>query len=111
VIGSDVGDVAYIFERLENDSDTNSTWILTAEFNRAEQQPYVLDGFGRSVSLKENCVAIGAEDGAVFVFENVDNNAWSQANQLTASDAIWGYQLGASVALSSDALYFIREGK
>ncbi len=74
-----------------------------------------LDGFGWSVAVDGNTVAVGAvneggsgdslsNSGAVYVFERDTNGDWQQAAYLKASNAASDDRFGSSVALSGNTL-------
>jgi len=70
------------------------------------------DGFGRSVSVAGNLLAVGSpgddpgeaeNSGAVYVYER-NAQAWEQQARLTATAPTQGEQVGSAVALSGDTL-------
>jgi choice-of-anchor B domain-containing protein len=62
------------------------------------------DGFGASISVEGNLMAVGAPGtgesrGAVYIFERDGSGRWTERGRLTAAKAEAGEQLGRSVAI------------
>jgi choice-of-anchor B domain-containing protein len=69
----------------------------------------IQDGFGASLSIDGNLMAVGApgtaeRPGAVYLFERDGSGRWSERARVTAASAEPGEQLGRSVALRGDVL-------
>ena len=107
--GADSGSV-YVFTR---DPDSG-VWSQAAKLTASEGE--ALDYFGQSVAVSGDTVLVGApfddreetdtetgleDSGTVYVFTKA-NGVWSQAAELTASDAADDDNFGASVALDGD---------
>lgn len=94
---------AYIFQR--NETNWNQVVKLTA----ADAGPF--DEFGRSVSISNDTVAIGAvlddekgsDAGSVYVFQR-SGQSWNQQAKLTASDATPSDLFGHFVSISADTI-------
>lgn len=95
---------AYIFTR-----DTNG-WSQKQKLTAGDG--VAGDGFGFSVALSDNTLAVGARgtddqgsiSGAAYIFTRDANGQWSQTQKLTASDGVAGDEFGYSVATSEDTV-------
>ena len=99
------GGTAYVFERA-----SNGTWsevqILTAS-DAAED-----DGFGGSVAVYGDVVAIGADSedgagtnrGATYVFDRASDGTWSEAQKLIASDTADSDKFGNFVGMDGNTI-------
>jgi len=90
----------YIFER-----DVDGRWSIAAQvFSRDGD---VRDGFGRSVALEDDRLAVGADGdddaatsaGAVYIFERDAGGTWTQVAKLVPNDAAQFDAFGRSVCL------------
>jgi hypothetical protein len=114
VIGTEMGDTAYVYEQSLDNNNTYSPWTFTAKFSpsSADVIEDIPNGFGKSVALAGNCIIVGADhdgdaDGAVYVYAKHEE-PWSQMNRLSAaSDGCITDQFGASLAISSDGLTIV----
>lgn len=96
---------AYLFQ---NTGNKKSSWTEIAMLSASKNEIY--NFFGWSVGLSGDRATVGApnvndEAGAAYVFED-SNDGWSEAYELTASDAEPHDTFGASVAIS-DNLAFV----
>src|SRR5713101_3108849 len=97
---------AYIFTRDTTSGQWNQMQKLTASDGVAG------DGFGFSVALSDNTLAVGARgaddqgstSGAAYIFTRDTNGQWNQMQKLTASDGVAGDEFGYSVATSEDTV-------
>jgi FG-GAP repeat/Concanavalin A-like lectin/glucanases superfamily len=102
---------AYVFVR----ASAGSTW--TEQQRLTASDPSASAGFGSSVAISGNTVAIGATGwdlntpsvlqnvGAVYVFvQGSGSTTWTQQQRLVLPDAITSDAFGTSVALSGDVL-------
>jgi hypothetical protein len=111
VIGAVGADAAYIFEKVDNTTD--SSWTQVAKL-----VPGVNDltsrTFGYATAMAGNWVVVGAHRdrningdnaGAAFVFKKTSNasDSWTQVNKLIAEDGAANDSFGTSVAISKDA--------
>ena len=93
----------YVFTR------SNGVWSQQAKLTATDSA--ASDYFGRSVSLSDNSLAIGAygdddngsASGSAYLFIR-SNGVWSQQGKVTAADGAEGDQFGYSVSLSGDSL-------
>ena len=91
---------AYVFDY------DGAVWNQTQKLSASDGEAY--DGFGRSVSLTENRIIIGADRnnnddgrGAAYVFE-LDGNNWQEMQKLTALDS---NEFGSAVYLSGNKAF------
>jgi hypothetical protein len=87
---------------------TGSTWTLQARL--LSPGANTTEGFGSSLALEGNTLAIGAPglvydayNNKVYVFTR-SGSTWSQQQQLEAADPVGGDSFGVSLALDSDTL-------
>jgi hypothetical protein len=94
--------------------DQGSAYVFTRNGTTWEQQAHLIasdgeegDQFGISVALWDDTALVGSNldgvgantwQGSVYVFTR-SGTAWSEQQQLIASDGAWGDQFGESVAL------------
>ena len=98
--GQDAG-AAYIFKR------TGTNWTEEAKIQASDAEDG--DFFGKSVSILDDYVIVGAEledtraanAGAVYIFKRTGVN-WIQEAKIQASDAENGDNFGSSVSISGD---------
>jgi hypothetical protein len=97
--------------------DQGSAYVFTRSGTTWEQQAHLIasdgeegDQFGISVALWDDTALVGSNldgvgantwQGSAYVFTR-SGTAWSEQQQLTASDGAWGDQFGESVALWGD---------
>ena len=100
VVGSLMGNVVQVFT--ENSA---GAWNRTATLNPTN--PSQAQGFGKSVSLSQGRVLVGAQRddgiggaGSAYVFDG--NQGWSQVARLTGSPITSTARYGSSVALEGD---------
>ncbi len=109
---------AYVFVR------NGDTWSLEAYLKASNAEP--ADGFGASVAVSQNTIAVGAayedsaqntivnngtisfdngaaDSGAVYIFQRT-GSAWQQSAYIKASNADTGDRFGRAVALDADTL-------
>ncbi len=95
---------AYVYSRGEGGPDA---WVETARLAASDRGSE--DRFGYSVAIDGNTIAVGSPqpfsaNGAVYVFTR-EGGGWSQRARLSEpSEAVFGDQLGLSVAISGDTL-------
>ncbi len=95
----------YVFRR-----DASGTWMQEAYIKSSNHQAG--DNFGRSVSLSDDLLAVGANGddsaanngGAVYVFRRSTTGSWVEEARLVASNADADDNFGWSVSLSGDLL-------
>jgi len=91
----------YVFER-----DPDGVWSETAKLMPSDGQ--TSDAFGRSVAFDGSVAVIGAPwnqrttCGAVYVFTQEANGAWSEIAKLTPSDGDYHDEFGCSVSISGN---------
>jgi hypothetical protein len=101
---------AYIFERNQGGADN---WGQVTKLTAADGA--VGDMFGRSVSISNDKVVVGAysdnvgandDQGSAYIFERNQGGAdnWGQVTKLTASDGAIDDLFGFSVSISGDAV-------
>ena len=101
---SDNDGAVYVFKRNENFSDN---WDQIAKItNGSSFGPY---NFGRSVSIYNNLILIGAEDfdsggdGAAFIYEKENNNdIWNEVKRIVPSDSLQATDFSISLDLDGD---------
>ena len=91
---------AYVFTR------SGTSWTEQAKLLASDGTSG--DEFGRSVSLFEDTIAVGAAHddsflGAAYVFTG-SGNSWTEQAKLAASDGVSGDEFGWSVSLFEDRL-------
>lgn len=95
---------AYVFHR----TGTNA-WDAGVKLVAPDAQAW--DRFGWSVAIDGDRVLAGAPNegagalqwsGAAYLFRRTGANVWDNGSKLTASNAQWGDEFGASVALDGD---------
>lgn len=90
---------AYVF------TFTNSIWSQQAKLVADDAESW--DFFGRSVSISDDSVVIGADGddngGSAYVFTR-NGSSWSQQDRLIASDATDYSRFGYAVAISGDSV-------
>ena len=91
---------AYIFER-----DGSGNWTETPKLTASDAAAG--EGFGRSVSISEDRVLVGAYGkenftGSAYIFERDGSGNWTETAILTASDADAFDTFGISVSISGD---------
>ena len=95
---------AYVYAR---DEGGPNAWGEIAKLTASD--PGSEDRFGTSVAIEADTIAVGSPqpfstNGAVYVFTR-DAGGWSERAKLTEpSDAVFGDQLGLSVAIGGDTL-------
>jgi uncharacterized protein (TIGR03437 family) len=98
---------AYVFAR------AGSTWSQQQELTAADSSEG--DSFGNAVSLSGNTAVIGADGrtysrGAAYVF-TASGGAWTQQQELTASDGATGDLFGRSVSVSGNTVVIGADGR
>lgn len=107
------------FDKVSNPSRIGSVYVFKrAGGNWLQQQKLTgeagggNEGFGVSVSVSDNRIAVGAfnfdvgthpSQGAVFIFTSA-NGVWTQSQKLTSDDGASNDYFGYAVALSTNAL-------
>ncbi len=94
---------AYVYRQL------GSSWVEEARLTPSD--PTTAGLFGVSVAMMGNTIAVGAPgaraggvpQGAVYMFERV-GGAWTEVARLSAADALWGDEFGASLDLDGSLL-------
>jgi hypothetical protein len=107
VVGTWHGNVAYVYEKVNNDNDASSWTELTKLSGTSS------DYFGDPVALAGDWMVVGDSEyvngngifsGAAFVYyKSNETNAWSQVALLIAADGADFDQFGFSLAMSRDA--------
>lgn len=70
---------AYIFKQM------NGNWVEVCKI--FDENGYVKDGFGRSVSISGTRVAVGSSHDKAFVFNRVSDNVWTQQTILLGNES------------------------
>lgn len=89
---------AYLFE-----PNLSNEWLQVYKFNASDGVP--IDYFGRSVTIDNDNIAIGApENNNVYLFENNTNNVWEEIQTLMPSGGTNSAGFGTHVYLTKDNL-------
>ncbi|MFC1605117.1 C10 family peptidase [Planctomycetota bacterium] len=117
-ISEDYAVIGAPYENNDNGDGSGSVYVYIREDASWEQQVILtasdgepFDSFGRSLSINESCIIIGAPDdddhymgrdsGSAYIFEQ-DSEGWTQRAKLTALDAAYDDFFGTSVAIDGD---------
>jgi hypothetical protein len=110
VIGAVGADAAFIFETVDNTTD--SSWTQVAKLVPSGSTDSTNRTFGCAVAMAGNWVVVGASRdqnrngenaGAAFVFHKTSSNSWTLVSKLMAADGAANDTFGTSVAISKNA--------
>jgi hypothetical protein len=90
---------AYVFVR------SGSGWVQQAKLVPSEEDPYKWQGFGKTLSISGNTIAVGVPgvQGKVYIFTR-QGTIWSQQAMLTPPTQSTTGSFASSVALDDDVL-------
>jgi len=113
VVGASSAGAAYVFTR------DGESWSQSAKLTPPESMPDSLkkdlSGFGRSVALSGDRIAVSAASrrgtGGALVFERQNDGTWSQVASLMGEDVQPGEGFGGTVAMHGDEVFVSAVGK